>query len=103
MVVRDDPVIPKVDVSYHIVVLGDSLGDLVVGGLVEALNDRPDVAVMRKTKLESGLVRTDFYDWPKAVTDLLASDQKISVAVMLLGLNDRQAMQGARALDRQPP
>lgn len=92
VVVRDDPVIPKVDVSHHIVVLGDSLGDLVVGGLDEALNDRPDVAVMRRTKLESGLVRTDFYDWPKAVTDLLASDQKITVAVMLLGLNDRQAI-----------
>lgn len=92
VVVRDDPVIPKVDLAHHVVVLGDSLGDLVVGGLDEALNDRPDVAVLRKTRLESGLVRSDFYDWSKAVTELLASEQKITAAVMLLGLNDRQAI-----------
>lgn len=92
VVVRDDPVVPKVDVAHHIVVLGDSLANLVAGGLDEALNDRPDVAVIHKAKPDSGLVRSDFYDWPKAVTDLLASDQKITTAVMMLGLNDRQAI-----------
>ena len=61
-------------------------------GLDDALNDRPDVEVLHKAKPDSGLVRTDFYDWPKAVADLLAGDQKISVGVMLLGLNDRQAI-----------
>lgn len=92
VVVRDDPVVPKVDVAYHIVVLGDSLANLVAGGLDEALNDRPDVAVIHKAKPDSGLVRADFYDWPKAVNDLLASEQKVTVAVMMLGLNDRQAI-----------
>ena len=33
-----------------------------------------------------GLVRSDFYDWPKAVSEILAGDQKISVGVMLIGL-----------------
>lgn len=92
VVVRDDPVVPKVDIAHHIVVLGDSLANLVASGLDEALNDRPDVAVVHKAKPDSGLVRSDFYDWPKAVTELLASDQKITVAVMMLGLNDRQAI-----------
>jgi hypothetical protein len=92
VVVRDDPVVPKVDVAHHVVVLGDSLATLVAGGLDEALNDRPDVAVVHRTKPDSGLVRSDFYDWPKAVNELLASDQKITVAVMMLGLNDRQAI-----------
>lgn len=90
VVVRDDPVIPKVDVTNHIVVMGDSLANLLADGLDEALNDRPDVEVTHRTKPDSGLVRTDFYDWQKAVTDLLASDQKITIAVMMVGLNDRQ-------------
>ncbi|WP_081925440.1 SGNH family hydrolase [Bosea sp. UNC402CLCol] len=90
VVVRDDPVIPKVDVTNHIVVMGDSLANLLADGLDEALNDRPDVEVTHRTKPDSGLVRTDFYDWQRAVTDLLASDQKITIAVMMVGLNDRQ-------------
>ena len=90
VVVRDDPVIPKVDVSSHIVVMGDSLANLLANGLDDALNNRPDVEVIHRAKPDSGLVRTDFYDWPKAVSDLLASDQKISIGVILLGLNDRQ-------------
>lgn len=90
VVVRDDPVIPKVDVNSHIVVMGDSLANLLANGLDEALNDRPDVEVLHKSKPDSGLVRTDFYDWPKAVSDILAGDQKITLGVMLVGLNDRQ-------------
>ena len=90
VIVRDDPIIPKVDVSSHIVVMGDSLANLLANGLDDALNNRPDVEVVHKAKPDSGLVRSDFYDWPKAVSDLLASDQKISIGVILLGLNDRQ-------------
>jgi hypothetical protein len=92
VVVRDDPVIPNVDVAHHVLVMGDSLGNLLAKGLDDVLSNRPDVAVLHKAKPDSGLVRTDFYDWPKAVADLLAGDQKISVGVMLLGLNDRQAI-----------
>lgn len=92
VVVRDDPVVPKVDVAYHIMVLGDSLANLLADGLDNALNDRPDVEVTARTRPDSGLVRADFYDWPKAVTELLAGEQKISIAVMLIGLNDRQPL-----------
>lgn len=92
VVVRDDPVIPKVDVAHHVLVMGDSLGNLLAGGLDDALNDRPDVAVIHKTKPDSGLVRADFYDWPKVVAGLLEQDQKVSVGVIMLGLNDRQAI-----------
>lgn len=90
VVVRDDPVIPKVDVAHHVLVMGDSLANLLANGLDDALNNRPDVEVIHKAKPDSGLVRSDFYDWPKAVSELLASDQKISIGVILLGLNDRQ-------------
>ncbi len=92
VVVRDDPVIPKVDVAHHLLVMGDSLAHLLAGGLEEALEDRPDLAVLQRAKPDSGLVRSDFYDWPKAAADLLAGDQKISLGVMMIGLNDRQAI-----------
>lgn len=92
VVVRDDPVIPKVDVAHHLLVVGDSLAHLLADGLEEALEDRPDLAVIQKAKPDSGLVRSDFYDWPRVATDLLAGDQKISLGVMMIGLNDRQAI-----------
>ncbi|MCU4178140.1 DUF459 domain-containing protein [Bosea sp. BH3] len=92
VIVRDDPVVPKVDVAHHVLVIGDSLGNLLADGLDDALEDRPDVEVVHKAKADSGLVRSDFYDWPKAVSEILAGDQKISAGVMLIGLNDRQPL-----------
>jgi uncharacterized protein len=81
---------PKVDVDTFVVVLGDTLGELLANGVDDALKDVPNAAVIRKTRADSGLVRSDFYDWPKAARELLASEQRVSVAVMLLGANDRQ-------------
>ncbi len=83
---------PKVDPTTFVVVMGDTLGDLVAGGLDEALGDVPTAVVIRRSRTDSGLVRNDYFDWPKAVRDLLASDQKISVGVMLIGVNDRQVI-----------
>lgn len=92
VVVRDDPVIPKVDVAHHILVIGDSLANLLADGLEEALEDRPDLAVIARAKPDSGLVRSDFHDWPKAAAELVAGDAKVGLGVMLVGLNDRQAI-----------
>lgn len=92
VVVADDPMIPKVDIAHQVLVIGDSLGVLLAKGLDDALGDRPDVEVLHRAKPDSGLVRTDFYDWPKSAAELLAAHQKISIGVVLLGLNDRQAI-----------
>ncbi len=92
VIVRDDPVVPKVDVAHHILVIGDSLANLLADGLEDALEDRPDLAVVAKAKPDSGLVRSDFHDWPKVAGDLLAADTKISLGVVMIGLNDRQAI-----------
>ena len=83
---------PKVDPTTFVVVMGDTLGDLLAGGLDEALGDIPTATVVRKSRIDSGLVRNDYYDWPKAVRELLSSDQKITVGVMLIGANDRQVI-----------
>ncbi|CAN7452446.1 DUF459 domain-containing protein [Bosea sp. LjRoot90] len=92
VVVRDDPVIPKVDVNHHVLVIGDTLAGQIAEGLEDSLGDRADVAVVSKAKADSGLVRTDFYDWPKAAGELLAADAKVMVGVIILGPNDRQVI-----------
>lgn len=92
VIVQDQPVLPKVDPTSFIVVIGDSLGELLAKGLEENFVDRPDVAIVQKARSDSGLVRADFHDWPRTVREMLASDQKITLGVMLLGVNDRQAI-----------
>jgi hypothetical protein len=78
--------------SFFVAALGDSLGQLLGQGLTDALADRPEVAILHKARENSGLVRDDFYDWTKATRELLASGQKIDVAVMLIGSNDHQTL-----------
>ncbi|MCP8939747.1 DUF459 domain-containing protein [Alsobacter sp. SYSU M60028] len=100
VVVTDTPSPPKVDASVFIVVMGDTLGELLANGLAEAFDTNPDVEVVRRTRNNSGLVREDFYDWRKAAREI-ASGDKITQAVMMVGSNDRQAirMPGGVTLD----
>ncbi len=86
---------PGVAPTYFVAVLGDSLAQQLAQGLTEAFDNRPEVAILRKAKEDSGLVRDDFYDWTKAAADLLASGEKIDFAVMLIGSNDRQVLRDA--------
>jgi hypothetical protein len=79
---------PAVAPSYFVMVLGDSLGTLLGQGLTEAFADRSGVAIKIKGSDNSGLVRDDYFNWPKTVHDLLASDTKINIAVMMVGIND---------------
>jgi len=93
---------PEVPPSLFVYVLGDSLADQLASGLSDDFDDRPDIAVTSDAKADSGLVRTDFYDWNKAVADLLAANAKIDAVVILIGANDRQAIRdGDVPLDPQ--
>ncbi|MGA7385343.1 MAG: SGNH family hydrolase [Methylocella sp.] len=89
------PAKPAVPPAYFVAVLGDSLGQMLAQGLSEAFENRPEVAILRKAKENSGLVRDDFFDWTQATRDLLASGEKIDFAVMLIGSNDRQPLRDA--------
>jgi hypothetical protein len=83
---------PKVDPGTFVMVVGDSLAELLAQGLEEAFSDKPDIAIVDKSKGDSGLVNGEFYDWPKAVAELLNGKDKISLGVMMIGANDRQAI-----------
>jgi hypothetical protein len=75
-----------------VVVFGDSLAELVGQGLDDAFEEVEDIAIVRKARGDSGLVRTDAYDWPKAIQEYLNGDPKARYAVVMLGANDLQAI-----------
>jgi hypothetical protein len=93
---------PVVEPTFFVAVLGDSLGDMLARGLTETFENRPQVAILRKTKDDSGLVRDDFYDWVKATRELLEGTEKIDFAVMLIGSNDRQTLHDANGSSYEP-
>ena len=89
---------PEVTATYFVAVMGDTLGILLANGLEETFADKPEIGILRRAKESSGLVRSDFYDWPKTAKDIANGTQKIDVAVMMIGSNDRQSLrEGAQS------
>jgi uncharacterized protein len=93
------PVIkPKLNPSTFIAVMGDAMGEQLAQGLDETYGERTDVIILRKARADSGLVRTDFYDWSKSANELIATTPRLSFAVMLVGLNDRQQIRDGEVM-----
>ena len=84
------PAIAKSEPSVQIAVFGDSLADHLAKGLDDVFEDNADVAVIDRAKGDSGLVRKDVADWPKAAQDYLQGSPKVRYALVMLGANDRQ-------------
>ena len=78
--------------EHNILVLGDAMADWLAYGLEEAYAEQPDMAVIRKNKTASGLLKYDPKgnpaDWPAAARGIL-SKEKPDAIVVVLGLNDR--------------
>jgi hypothetical protein len=86
--------------TFFIDVLGDTLASLTANGLTETFADKPEIAVADKSHDASGLVRADYFDWPKATHDLATGKDHIDFVVVMVGINDLQAMRdGADNLD----
>jgi hypothetical protein len=88
----------KVDVQPSggtVLVLGDSMADWLASGLEDALGESPDLAVVRRNRATSGLVRYDSrnesQDWPQVIREAIAAT-KPKFIVMMVGLNDRAAI-----------
>ena len=95
---------PNAPPPFHVAVIGDSLGQMLADGLDEAYADRPDIRILHKAKDSTGLVREDYFDWPKAARELLAGGDKIDMAVIMIGSNDRQAIhEGAETIETLSP
>lgn len=78
------------EANFFVAVLGDILSQNLADGLEESFEDTPEIGILHKGKESSGLVRKDYYDWTKTAHDIASGPQKIDVAVVMVGSNDRQ-------------
>src|SRR3954452_3130278 len=85
---------PDAAASTKIVVFGDSMADWLAYGLEEAFGETPDIGILRKHRANSGLIRTDSYDWPTQARDMLNAE-KPDFVVMMIGLGDRRGIREA--------
>src|SRR5919199_2438808 len=85
------PAAAQPNARQRVVLIGDSLAEGMGPSLAEALSDMPGISFERHAKAETGLVRSDFYDWNRALADILAQGPA-SAVIVLIGLNDRQAI-----------
>ncbi len=85
---KAEPVAP----TTSIVVLGDGMADWLAHGLEDAFADAPEIAIIRRSKANSGLLRYDSrsdLDWWHAARDILAQETP-NYVVMMMGVSDRQ-------------
>ncbi len=81
---------PVAGEALRIAVFGDNVGQFLARGLEATYVGRPQITIVRHTRDSSGLVNTRFYDWAEAAAKLIASGEKIDLAVIMLGSNDNQ-------------
>jgi uncharacterized protein len=80
--------------TTSIVVMGDDMADWLGYGLENVFSDTPEIRVVRKNKLNSGLLHYDAkgdLGWWHVARDTLAQE-KADYVVMMLGVGDRQAI-----------
>jgi hypothetical protein len=74
---------------YRLYVFGDSLGDGIWAGLYRAFKDDGNIDVIKKSRVSTGFVRTDYFDWNKRLSTILTTN-KVHIAVIMVGANDMQ-------------
>ena len=80
--------------TTSIVVLGDGMADWLAYGLEDAFSDTPEVGIVRRNKIHSGLLRYEAkgdLDWWHVARDILAQE-KPNYVIMMLGVSDRQSI-----------
>lgn len=92
MTAQPKAVAPKVEPTTRMVVFGDSLASYLGRGLDDVFEDNADVEIVDRSRSDSGLVRRDVVDWPKAAEEALKTGPKATYALVMLGANDRQAI-----------
>jgi uncharacterized protein len=90
----------KPEATTSILVVGDGNADWLAYGLEDALSENPDIAVVRKHRTDSGLIRYDQrrdVEWPQVTREIIAAE-KPKFIVMMIGNNDRQTIR-----EKAPP
>jgi hypothetical protein len=84
----------KPEATTSILVVGDANADWLAYGLEDAFSENPEIAVVRKHRTDSGLIRYDTrrdLEWPQAAREIIAAE-KPKFIVMMIGNNDRQTI-----------
>jgi len=89
--------VEKVEDATRLAIFGDSMAiDLAKAFQREFAMDE-NLVVVGLGVGSSGFVRDDFYDWNAALGEEIAADN-FDLAVIIIGINDRQAIGGVRPL-----
>src|SRR5262245_31182925 len=94
----------KPEATSTIVVMGDANADWLAYGLEDAFSENPEIAVVRKHRTDSGLIRYDQrrdLEWPQVAREIIASE-KPKFIVMMIGNNDRQTIREKAPPARRP-
>ena len=78
--------------AFRVTVLGDAFSQLLAAALEQSFASEPKISVLRRGNDNSGLVRSDYYDWMKAAREIADDPKKPDMAVIMIGGNDRQAL-----------
>jgi len=84
--------VEKADNAQVILVVGDFTASGLAQGLEEAFADVSTIRIESRANGSSGFVRDDYYDWPGSIGPIV-EEVKPALVVMMIGSNDRQAMQ----------
>lgn len=98
--VEEPDALPKAETARAILVIGDFMASGLSEGLISAYSQNPNFKVVDRSNGSSGMVRSDYHDWPTEVRALIEAEKPAAVVVML-GANDRQQMKIGTT--REPP
>jgi hypothetical protein len=92
---------PPPSASLFVYVLGDSLGVSAADGMAQDFQGQPEIGVVDRARDASGLVRDDYFDWPKAARDLVSPGKdgktaKVDFVFVMLGINDFQPLRDGK-------
>ncbi len=115
------PSTPPASATKFVYVLGDSLAISAADGMALDLQAHPEIGVIDRARDASGLVRDDYFDWPKAAREMTAPKPpsahepahekeakdaaakakpaeklKIDAVVVMLGINDKQMLRDGK-------
>lgn len=89
------PEVSKAPDAQRVMVFGDSMAVDLSRGMERFYAENDKVRVIGQGVGSSGFVREDFFNWQSALEKAIA-DNSFDIAVVIIGINDRQAL-GAEA------
>ncbi len=90
-------IIDKNENATRLAVFGDSMAIDLARALTRSYGDDPNLAVLGFGVGSSGFVRDDFFDWNAQLAKQIALNS-FDLAVIIIGINDRQRIDGAAPL-----